>query len=127
VEEQIAMGIPEDRIIIGGFSQGGAVALHTALTLGRKVGGILGMSTFLPRHMSIGKEMKEFNKTTPLLLCHGTSDIVLAYEWAQLSHGFLQTLRKENLVFKTYEGMGHTSCPEETEDVYNWISPILNK
>lgn len=125
IEEQVALGISAERIVIGGFSQGGAIALYTGLTLDRKIGGILGMSTFLPLHARIEKDMTEFNKKTPILVCHGTSDMVIAYERAQLSFGYLQSLRKDNLEWKSYETMGHTSCPEEMEDVYKWLQTIL--
>lgn len=55
VQDEEKKGIPSDRIIIGGFSQGGAVALHAALTMNKKIGGLILLSTWLPLHAKIMK------------------------------------------------------------------------
>jgi predicted esterase len=61
VHDEMELGIPGDRIILGGMSQGGALALYSSLTLGMKIGGILGLSTWLPLQDKIKEDYKEFN------------------------------------------------------------------
>jgi lysophospholipase-2 len=113
--------IPANRIILGGFSQGGALSLYTGLTSSLKLGGIVSMSGYLP----IGKTIDwTACQKIPILQCHGDSDTVVNYEFAQQTAKVLSAnIPKHTL--NTYRGMDHCSCPEELRDVENFIKEII--
>ncbi len=115
VENEIKSGISSERIIIGGFSQGGATALYSCLTAPYKLGGVLAMSTWLPLNAkfpakldtSVADKLK-----TPILQCHGDYDPIVPLPWAQASVKLTQSLGFENLKFKTYRGLAHSSSEQ---------------
>eukprot|EP00923_Selenidium_pygospionis_P049489 GHVN01085256.1.p1 GENE.GHVN01085256.1~~GHVN01085256.1.p1 ORF type:complete len:317 (+),score=55.74 GHVN01085256.1:871-1821(+) len=114
--------IPSNRIIVGGFSQGGALSIYTALQRKDTLGGVLAMSGYLPRSKDAINFI--FNKSTPILHCHGTSDPVVKYKWAKKSSDFLKEVGV-NIDFKSYEGLDHGSSDEEVKDVISWINVRL--
>lgn len=99
INNEIKAGIPADRIILGGFSQGGALALYSALTYPERLAGVIGLSCWLPIHKSF-PEIKACPDTLPVLLCHGDSDPIVNFKYGQLSHSILKTFLK-NTQFKT--------------------------
>lgn len=123
--EQEATGIPSNRIVVGGFSQGGSVAMFAALTYPRPLAGILALSSWLPLHESLEKQMPPVNKETPFLQCHGDSDPVVGHKWGVLSSQFVQSFNKSTYQFNTYNGLGHSSAPEELRDVQKWLDKVL--
>ena len=68
-------GIPANRIVLGGFSQGGALALYSGLTYPKALGGIIGLSCWLPKHEQVLQNLN--NKDIPVLQCHGDSDPIV--------------------------------------------------
>lgn len=115
ITKEIQAGIPPQRIMLGGFSQGGALALHAGLTLAEPLGGIIAFSCWLPLHKSF-PGIKRTPDTTPIFQCHGDCDPVVPYKLGQLSASVLKTFMK-NATFKTYRGMSHSSSNEEMEDL----------
>lgn len=108
-DEETKSGIPTKRIVIGGFSQGGGLAVHTALRYPKQLAGVLAFSCWLPLHKDYPAAANEVNKHTAILQCHGDADVIVPYPWGSRS----ATLIKEfnpNHEFKTYPGMGHSSC-----------------
>jgi len=77
IDEQIASGIPSRRIIIAGFSQGGALALHTALRYPSPLAGLLALSTYLPMESTLDAETSTANRALPILMQHGQYDSIL--------------------------------------------------
>ncbi|KAK7502118.1 hypothetical protein BaRGS_00006482 [Batillaria attramentaria] len=125
VEKEVSSGIPRNRIFIGGFSQGGAVALYTAFAVNKPIGGVVALSTWLPLHKVIMKEGEpKYNKDVPVLQCHGTHDPLVHFHWGQETCGFLRSFNP-NVEFKSYEGMMHSSCPEEMQDVKEFLEKHL--
>ncbi|GMH33009.1 hypothetical protein BSKO_00843 [Bryopsis sp. KO-2023] len=124
IEKEIENGIPAESIAVAGFSQGGAVAL---LMLRSKiaVSGIVGMSTFLPLRHETPLVSSE-NAATPVLLCHGDMDQVLAYENGKDSFELLKGTGVQ-ADFKTYRGMQHSACPEELEEVKQFFTKVLKR
>jgi len=111
VDKEVAAGVDPRRVVLAGFSQGGAVALAAATMADRPLGGFLGLSTWLPLCA------RAFNAPdTPVLMCHGDSDFVVQHAWGQESHRRLTELgvRAE---FKTYRGLDHGFCDPEQRDV----------
>lgn len=114
VQEEIKNGIPSERIIIGGFSQGGATALYTALTSSIRFGGVIALSTWLPLHNRFPADLKPFDGlfSTPILQCHGDVDPMVSLAWSQLSTTFIKQMGFTDLKFKVYPGLSHSSCEE---------------
>lgn len=120
----IAIGIPANRIIIGGFSQGGALALHTGLTSTQTLGGIVALSCWLPLHKSF-PDARKSSENVPIFQCHGEVDPVVPYKIGQLSHINLKTFMK-NAQFNSYPGLSHSSSQQEMDDVKVNIFNYLN-
>ena len=121
VKNEIGRGVSSERIIIAGFSQGGAVAYHTVLSSEEKLGGLLAMSTYFATKDSI--VLQKNNRTVPVLIQHGTQDGVVN---KQLGDEAVEALEKSGYVvdYKTYP-IGHTVCPEQIADIGEWIRDIL--
>jgi len=118
-QQQQALGIESQRIIIAGFSQGGAIALHCGLRYPEKLGGIIALSTYLCLKSSLNTEMSAFATQTPVFMAHGQQDEVVLYDYGQQS---MQILKAAGipLSWHTYT-MGHSVCPEETSDLRQWL------
>ncbi|PRD19936.1 UNVERIFIED_CONTAM: Lypla2 [Trichonephila clavipes] len=104
-------GIPSNRIVLGGFSQGGAVAIYTALRCNKPLGGVVALSCWLPLYKQF-PYAAEGNIDIPLLQCHGELDTVVPYKWGRMTHELLKTFMC-NVELKTYKGLCHNSCEEE--------------
>ena len=82
-EEETKYGINPKRIILGGFSQGGALALHTGLRYSQQLAGIIGLSCWLPLSKEYPDAFNTANKDIPILQCHGDVDPILPLAWAK--------------------------------------------
>jgi phospholipase/carboxylesterase len=123
IQHQIKLGIPAHKIFLGGFSQGGAVALYTGLRYSQKLAGIIGLSTYLPfRHHLLAEKHPE-NHDTPIFLAHGTRDPILPHDWAIISKDALEKTQHK-VAFHSYP-ISHTVCPEEIETLGEWIKALL--
>lgn len=115
IASEIQAGIPSKRIILGGFSQGGALALYAGLTFAEPLAGIVAFSCWLPLHKNF-PAIKKTPDTTPVFQCHGDCDPVVPYKFGQLSASVLKTFMK-NMQFTTYRGMSHNSSNDEMNDL----------
>ncbi|KAI8051460.1 Phospholipase/carboxylesterase/thioesterase [Syncephalis plumigaleata] len=124
VRDEMAKGIPSNRIVIGGFSQGSALALLTGMTFDYKLAGVISLSGYLPLRTKISTMMSEANRKTRIFMGHGDSDEVVLYKFATLS---AQTLEKAGypVTFKAYRNMGHSSSPEELRDMLNFLKEVI--
>ena len=120
IEREIERGIKTDNIIIAGFSQGGAIALHTALRYEKPLAGIMALSTYLPLLDTVEKEVCDENKSIPIFIAHGENDSVIPLPLSTATNIFLQKLNYST-EFKTYP-MEHSVCPDEINDISNWIN-----
>ncbi|XP_076317700.1 acyl-protein thioesterase 1-like [Tachypleus tridentatus] len=116
-------GIPTERIMLGGFSQGGALALYSALKFTKPLAGVIALSCWLPLNKQF-PEAAVGNLYIPVLQCHGDVDPVVPYKIGQLTSDLLGKFMK-NLEFKTYKGMMHSSCEEEMKDAKRFIEKYL--
>ena len=123
ITREVERGTPADRIVLGGFSQGGAVALFTALNTEHKLAGVVALSTFLPLHKQL-EQSADSNKDTPVFMAHGDSDMVVSYKWGSLSVKLLRG-HFQNLTFITYPGLGHQTIPTEMVDIKEFIENVL--
>lgn len=120
--------IPSDRIIIGGFSQGGAISLFTGLTIKHKLAGIFGLSCYLALHDKVPeyvKEANEVNKETPFFIGHGDADQVCRYEWGKETARVIEKDLGHQVTFKTYPNLPHSAALEEIDDLEQWITKCL--
>jgi len=119
IAEEERAGIPAARIVLGGFSQGGALALYSAFSYPRRLGGVLALSCWLPLRAEFPAAATE-NKSVPILQCHGDCDPLVPYKWGQMT---TQAIRKfaPQIEFKTYSGMMHSSCDQEVADMKTFV------
>ncbi|ONI34298.1 hypothetical protein PRUPE_1G473700 [Prunus persica] len=127
---------------VGGFSMGAATALYSATccVLGQYGNGnpypvnlsaIVGLSGWLPCSRTLRNRMEASNEAArraaslPTLLCHGLGDDVVAYGHGEKSAQVLSSAGFRNLMFRTYNGLGHYTIPEETDEVCTWLTASL--
>jgi phospholipase/carboxylesterase len=125
IEHEIAAGIPASRIVVAGFSQGGAIALQAALRHPQGLAGIMALSTYLPLRESLAKEASPANKSIPILMCHGLRDGIVPADLGRGSRDALQALGYA-VEWQSYP-MEHQVCMEEVVDVSRWLQKVLTK
>lgn len=128
ITEQEKQGVPNERILLGGFSQGGALALYAAFTYPKKLAGVVALSCWLPLYRKGGSMLTEANKQIAVLQCHGTADPVVPFQWGLASEKVMSTfLDKSKYTFKAYDGLVHSSSPTELDDVIEFVRKQLPK
>ncbi|XP_062345017.1 acyl-protein thioesterase 1 isoform X5 [Cinclus cinclus] len=127
IDQEVKNGIPSNRIILGGFSQGGALSLYTALTTHQKLAGVIALSCWLPLRASFPQGPSSgVNKDIAVLQCHGDCDPLVPIMFGSLTVEKLKTMiNPANVTFKTYSGMMHSSSLEEMMDVKQFIDKHL--
>ena len=123
IDEQVARGISTERIVLAGFSQGGAIALYAGLRLPFRIAGILALSTYLPGTESLGSEAHDANRDVPIFLAHGSQDPVIALALSERSRAAMAELGY-TVETHTYP-MPHSVCAEEVRDVGDWLYRVL--
>ena len=123
IEREGKRGVAAGKIVLAGFSQGGAIALHTGLRYPEKLAGIMALSTYLPLADSLLQEAAAANKTTPIFMAHGTFDPVVPLMMGTGSMTFMASLGYR-VEWKQYP-MQHSVCAEEIEDIAKWLKRIL--
>jgi len=116
-------GIPSERIVLAGFSQGCAMTLHTGLRFPTKLAGLMGLSGYLPLIDMADNEHHTANTDTPIFLAHGTHDPVVALERAEASRAKLVALGYP-VQWHTYP-MQHSVCPQEIHDISRFLQSVL--
>jgi phospholipase/carboxylesterase len=116
-------GVAAQRIVLAGFSQGGAVALHTGLRHAERLAGILALSTYLPLAASVAAERSAANAGVPLFMAHGRFDDVIPLERARQSRALLEGLGCK-VEWHEY-AMPHALCGEEIADIAAWLRAVL--
>ncbi|XP_029447138.1 acyl-protein thioesterase 1 [Rhinatrema bivittatum] len=128
IDQEVKNGIPSNRIILGGFSQGGALSLYTALTTNQKLAGVLALSCWLPLRTTFSQAAAAniVNKDIPVIQCHGDCDPLVPPMFASLTVEKLKTIiNPANIQYKVYSGMTHSSCAQEMEDIKQFIEKHL--
>ena len=118
-----AGGIASERIVIAGFSQGAAVALHGALRHAERLAGILALSCYLPLQAQLAGELSEANRSTPILMCHGQQDPVLPLALGVMACNWLRS-SGYRVEWKEY-AMQHQVCLPEIQDIAAWLRARL--
>ncbi|KAI1056970.1 hypothetical protein LB507_002117 [Fusarium sp. FIESC RH6] len=126
IQEEINSGISPERIVLGGFSQGGAMSLLAGLTCASKLGGIIGLSSWLLLSKTFADMVKptDANRQTPVMMFHGEEDPIVPCERGKLSADLLKGLGYD-VSWKTYPGMGHSAVLEELDEVEAFLRKQL--
>lgn len=122
IADEIKAGIPSERIVLGGFSQGGAMSLLSGVTCPTKLGGIFGLSCYLLLQGKL-KDMVPAgapNQQTPIFMGHGEVDPLIKVQWGQATAERLRSWGYE-VEFKTYRGLEHSAAPQEIDDLERWL------
>jgi lysophospholipase II len=117
------LGVPYDRMVLSGFSQGGALSLYTGMQLPSKLAGIAIMSGYLP-HES-GFNIANGLESTPIWHGHGVSDPLVKITAANESQSAVKAKGATNYTLKTYPGLAHSVNPQEISDVLSFLQTIL--
>lgn len=123
IEHEISRGTPAHRIVLAGFSQGGAMALHTAARFGQTLAGVLALSTYLPLKSQLLSEKVQANQDTPIWMAHGQSDTVITLSTALASREALLAAGYP-LEWHEYD-MPHSVCEEEISDIRTFLLGVL--
>jgi phospholipase/carboxylesterase len=120
IDREVERGIPAQRIVLAGFSKGGAIALHTALREERRLAGVLALSTYLPLADRLAAERSSVSTGLPIFMAHGSDDPVLPLAMAESS--------RRDLVASGYAvdwqvyPMAHSLCAPEIVAVSAWLA-----
>lgn len=123
IEKQILEGIASNKIILIGFSQGGALALHAALRYPKPLAGVAGLSTYLPIHESLKDLKSTANNQVPIFLAHGIVDTIVPYWMGQQSCSTLEEAGYKP-TWHSYP-IAHTVCMPECHELGHWIDRVL--
>ena len=123
IAEQEQAGIRIGRIVIAGFSQGGAVALQTALRHPVRLGGVMALSTYLPLADSLAPEGQAANRDLPILMAHGQFDSVLPLSLGEWSRDQLKA-QGYAVDWHAYP-MAHEVCAEQIDHIAAWLAQVL--
>jgi phospholipase/carboxylesterase len=116
-------GIPSARIVLAGFSQGGAVSLYTVPRLEEKLGGVMALSCYLPRESTFAAERQPANDATPIFMAHGQADATLPLALGTASRDYLRA-KGYRVEWHEYP-MAHAVCPAEIADIREYLFRIL--
>lgn len=123
IAREVGRGIRANKIVIAGFSQGGAIALHTGLRHAAPLAGIMALSTYLPAPHTLPAEAAAANRDIALFYAHGSDDQVIPIAMAETSR---QTLNAAGYAVDWHEyPMQHSVCLEEIRDISAWLQTVL--
>jgi phospholipase/carboxylesterase len=127
IDREIERGIAADRVVVAGFSQGGAIALFTALRRPQRLAGLMALSTYLPLSDAFFDEHREKpgygNRDLPVFMAHGTFDPVVPMQMGQRAAMQLEGAGFE-VEWHDYP-MAHAVCAEEIRDIRQWLLAVL--
>ena len=118
-----AQGLPANRIVLAGFSQGGAIVLLTGLRYAERLAGVMALSTYLPLASTLPTERSAANRETPLFMAHGRHDDLIPMHRAQASRDYLQKLGYA-IEWHDYP-MPHSVCAPEISDISSFLARVL--
>jgi phospholipase/carboxylesterase len=124
IEGEMGLGIAGDRIILAGFSQGGALALYTGLHYPGKLGGVIALSTYFPAtHLSQLSHLPPEKMQLPIFMAHGTADSIVPFKQGEMTQQQLSRLGF-SMDWHVYP-MAHSVCAQEIVDIARWLQNAL--
>jgi phospholipase/carboxylesterase len=123
IAREHARGVPASRLVLAGFSQGGAIALQTGLRHAERLAGIMALSTYLPLASTLAAEASPANRAVPIFMAHGRHDSLIPIERATISR---EALRKAGYDVEWHDyPMEHAVCGEEIADIAAWLNAVI--
>lgn len=119
IRDEMLSDMPSERIVLAGFSQGGAIALFTGLTFKLKLAGIMALSCYLPTIDQLDKKRNRINQDISIMMCHGTMDPMIPMAKAVQTRQELMRLGYQ-VSWHEYDMM-HSVCPAEINDLRAWL------
>lgn len=123
IDQQIALGMPAERIVLAGFSQGGAVALYAALGSSLPLAGVMALSTYVPLATSFDQWMYSADRSRQIFQGHGSFDPLISIQRAEQARDLLVSAGYQ-VEWHRYD-MEHSVCAEEVEDISRWLTRVL--
>lgn len=123
IKRENSRGVPTDRIVLAGFSQGGAIVLHSGLRYPERLAGIMALSTYLPLADLLEAERHTVNHDTPIFMAHGLHDPVVPWGLGKSSADRLLQLGHP-VEWREYP-MEHAVCLEEIDAIAKWLRRVL--
>ncbi|XP_070578678.1 lysophospholipase-like protein 1 [Ptychodera flava] len=122
INAEVSQGIPKERIVVGGFSMGGAMAMHLGYRFHHDLAGVFALSSFLNIDSAVYKVLREQQRSTspPLFMCQGTADPLVMPSWAETTHTEMKQLGVSS-EFHVYKGLFHEMCKEELLLLKEWL------
>jgi phospholipase/carboxylesterase len=122
IAHEVEQGIPEDKIVLAGFSQGAVVALTAGLRAAKPLAGILALSGYLPYPEQVISQSSPTARNVPIFMAHGTQDMVVPYP---LGQNAFDNLKKAGFAvnWQNY-AMGHSVCETEIKDISKWLTTL---
>jgi len=118
-----AQGLPANKIVLAGFSQGGAIVLQTALRYPERLAGVMALSTYLPLAATVAAEHSEANRDVPIFMAHGQYDDLIPMQRARASREHLEKLGYK-IEWRDYP-MPHSVCAPEIADISAFLGKVL--
>jgi phospholipase/carboxylesterase len=123
IDKELSSGIQSNKIVLAGFSQGGAVVLHTGLRCTKKLAGVIALSTYLPLRSSLQNEKALENQNTPIFMTHGTQDEVIELSIAEASY---RALKHEGYSVEWHNfPIGHSVSIDEIDEIRTFLLKVL--
>ncbi|MGB5079563.1 MAG: alpha/beta hydrolase-fold protein, partial [Burkholderiales bacterium] len=123
IAREKARGTPARSLVLAGFSQGGAIALHTGLRHAERIAGIVALSTYVPLGETLRTEAAAANRDVPVFMAHGAYDPIVPPGRAEESRALLTSLGYR-VEWREYP-MPHSVCPEELVDLGAWLRGVI--
>jgi phospholipase/carboxylesterase len=124
IERERGRGVASERIVLAGFSQGGAIALYAGVRHAHRLGGIVALSTYVIGAEALATEASAANRGLPVFMGHGTADPVVQFAWGEASKRVLES-QGYAVEWHTYR-MEHSVCLEEVRSIGEWIARVLS-
>ena len=123
IERERGRGIPTEKIVLAGFSQGGAIALYAGVRHQQRLAGITALSTYVIGPEALAVDASEANRGLPIFMAHGTADPVVRFAWGEASKRLLEAQRYA-VEWHSYR-MEHSVCLEEVRAIGVWLARVL--
>jgi predicted esterase len=133
ITTEVDGGTPASRILLGGFSQGGAMTVFTGLSTERRLAGLAVLSGYAPVRHTLGKMLSEHARSLPIFWGHGKADPVVRYDVGQASKVWLESMGiksakssgEAGLDWHGYEGVQHSTSAQELQDLLGFIKKVV--
>ncbi|WP_299075054.1 alpha/beta hydrolase-fold protein [uncultured Paraglaciecola sp.] len=124
IEQEVANGVPANKIVLAGFSQGGVIALNLGTRLEHSLAGIMSMSSYMSEPEKLGEAAHDANKHTPIFIAHGTHDDVVPIFMGNAAFKVLES-NSYQVTWHEYP-MQHNVCNQQLNDISAWLQDKLS-